>query len=305
MSSGSPEPIFVIGAGRSGTTLFFDMLTRHPAFGFFTNYDDILATTPLFGVSRPLFENALWQMLGARKNWKTVNDYSSILPRKTEAYRFWEKYCGRDFTHGYLWNVSPSQKTAHVIREKICWITRLQRRQIFAAKMTGPGRISYLRAIFPKAKFIHLVRDPRAQVHSTMSVGFWKAGDGDKSLWWSSDVPECYQAYLTAAEQSRNPLILAIAQWRSVVGSLRMEAAHILPPHDFMELSYESLVADPIPRIVETWERLGLLSDHDSLASLLSVQVRRDNNLKWKRDFGLRELKVLQHWLDIPISEYR
>jgi hypothetical protein len=305
MSTPSTAPVFVIGAGRSGTTLFFDMLTRHPAFGFFTNYDDILAATPLFGMSRPLFENAWWRMLGKRKNWKTVNDYSSLLPRKTEAYRFWARYCFRDFTHGYLWHVRPSPESASIIRAKIGRLMRLQRRQVFAAKLTGPGRIAYLREIFPDARFIHLVRDARAQVHSTLNVGFWQAGEGDKKLWWSSDIPETHQTYLNAAEQSGDPLILATAQWRSVVESIRIEAGRILPIHDFMELSYEDLVADPVARIAGIWGGLGLPVEDEDLACLSSVSVRRGNNVKWLRDFELREQELLQHWLERALLRKR
>ena len=295
------SPVFVIGAGRSGTTLFFDMLTRHSAFGFLTNYDDILAATPLFGLSRPVVENTWWRQLGKRENWEAVNDYSSWLPRKTEAYRFWGKYCGRDFTHGYAWHGRPAQERVESVRAKIVQLMLFQKRQVFAAKLTGPGRIGYLRKIFPDARFIHLVRDARAQVHSTLNVGFWRAGEGAEKLWWTSDIPELYQVYLKAAEQSGEPLILATAQWRSVVESIRIEARMVLPSHDFIELSYEEFVKDPTMVIAIVWRHLGLAINKEDLNRAAEISVDRNSNEKWQRVFGSRDQALLEDWLGAEI----
>lgn len=295
-------PVFVIGAGRSGTTVFFDLLSNHPDLGFFTNYDDILCDTPLFGMARPLVDNKWWKKIGRRKSWKTVNDYSSLWPRKTEAYRFWRRYAGEEFTRGYLWRARPNEKMAAVIRAKVLRLMRLQRRRVFAAKLTGPGRIGYLRSIFPDARFIHLVRDARAQVHSTLNVGFWKAGGGDLKLWWSSDLPEAYENYLHKAEASGDPLVLAAAQWRSVVGSIRDEARRTLADDEIKEVTYEDFVSDPIATIASVWQWLELQPTSEGLEAIRSYDVRRDANEKWRTEFGSDQQAVLAHWLEGPLA---
>lgn len=303
VSSSLSAPIFVIGAGRSGTTVFFDMLTQHASLGFITNYDDLLKGTPLFGVGRPLFDNHWWHRLGKRTNWTTVRDYASLLPRKTEAYRFWRRYAGEEFVRGYMWDRCSSAEQALAIRAQISWLMQWQRRQMFAAKLTGPGRIAFLRDIFPDARFIHLVRDARAQVHSTLKVGFWRAGEGDRKLWWSHDLPATYSGYLDSAVRSRDPLVLATAQWRTVVESIRIEASRVLPMQDYIELSYEAFVSEAGAAITQIWHRLGIAMREVDVARMSRIQIRRDNNQKWRSDFGLRDQETIAYWLNRPLGE--
>lgn len=298
MTTKESEKIFVIGAGRSGTTFFYDLLTMHPDFSFFTNYDDILAGTPFFGFTRRLFENSTWNKLGRRCNWKKINDFGSLWPRKTEAYRFWRRYAGHDFTHGYLWHKRPNDQVAIKIRNKVEMLRRLQRRPGFSAKLTGPGRIEYLQAIFPNAKFIHVVRDARAQVCSVLNVGFWQAGGGGTKLWWTKDLPDSMASYLREAEASGDSLALAAAQWRSVVISIRDEAARLLTADDYREVSYEDFVLNPVATIIELWRWLGLQPATGTLAKLGSIKARTDLNNRWKSEFSLQQQAILAHWLD-------
>ena len=295
-------PIFVIiGAGRSGTTYFFDLLSKHPDFGFFTNFDDILCHTPLFGMTRRFFETNYWQKLGRRKNWASLNDYSTLWPRKTEAYRFWRRYAGEHFTRGYLWHERPDQKTVATIRRKVAKLTQRQRRSLFTAKLTGPGRIGYLRAIFPGARFIHLVRDARAQVYSTLNVGFWNAGGGNSKLWWSHDLPDTYAEYLREAEASGEPLALAAAQWRSVVNSIRDEATRLLAPDAYRELCYEELVQNPVSTIIGLWSWLGLELIPGAMSELDSLKVRSDANKQWETGLSPEQQTILSNWLELPL----
>lgn len=297
MSDPLEAPVFVIGAGRSGTTFFFDLLSKHPDFGYFTNYDDVLCNTPLFGMTRRLFENNYWRKVGRRKNWRKVNDYSSLWPRKTEAYRFWERYAGENFTHGYLWRERPDEKTTARIRSKVAHLMRSQHRRVFAAKLTGPGRIGYLRTIFPDARFIHLVRDARAQVCSVLNVGFWQAGGGKTSLWWTSDIPDTMSAFLKEAEASGDHVALAAAQWRSVVMSIREEAANMLAPDDYREVNYEELVRNPVPTILCLWHWLKLAPAPDVANELYTLKALPDANNKWLSELGPEQQAVLANWL--------
>jgi hypothetical protein len=291
----------VIGAGRSGTTFFFDLLSRHPDYGFLTNYDDLLCRTPLFGWARRLFENGCWQKIGRRRDWSRRSDYSSLWPRKTEAYRFWHRYAGDGFVHGYLWRERPTPQVCEAIRAKIMRLMRLQRRQTFAAKLTGPGRIGYLRTVFPGARFVHLAREARAQVFSTMNVGFWKAGGGAAKLWWSNDLPDAFANFLHRAEDSRDSLALATAQWRSVVYSIRDEASRLLPPEDFREIHYEDLIRDPTRTVVDLWNWLGLAPTPAAVEKLGLLPARGGANSKWASGFNEEQLATIRKWLEEPL----
>ena len=63
------------------------------------------------------------------------------------------------------------------MRATVAGVLRYHGKARFAAKLTGPARISYVSSIFPEARFVHVVRDGRAVVQSLMKVEFWGARD--------------------------------------------------------------------------------------------------------------------------------
>jgi hypothetical protein len=54
----------------------------------------------------------------------------------------------------------------NIIQRILFW----QGKERFAAKFTGPGRIAYLRSLFPDARYIHLTREPVA-----LAAAQWRA----------------------------------------------------------------------------------------------------------------------------------
>lgn len=303
MNKEQKAPVFIVGAGRSGTTVFFDLFTSHSDFGLFTNYDDLLSSTPFVGLIRRLFDDKGGQCLGQRRDYSCVTDFSSLRPRKTEAYRFWRRYAGPEFVRSYLWSRRPSVTTVARVQGKIDRLCRWQGRERFAAKLTGPGRIGYLREIFPDARFIHIVRDCHSQVHSTLNVGFWKAGGGLERLWWNQDLPGFLEGHLHAAEASGDPVALAAAQWRSVVDSIREESRLVLKPTEYREIAYESFVEEPARCVLELWDWLGLEEDQRAIARLRGFPVRKDANEKWRQAFTDEQKDTLSRWALGPLSE--
>ena len=68
-------------------------------------------------------------------------------------------------------------------------------------KITGWPRMGYLYEAFPKAKFIHVVRDGRAVVNSIMQIDFWEGWRGTKG-WRGLDMTPEQQARWDASGQS-------------------------------------------------------------------------------------------------------
>jgi len=196
----------------------------------------------------------------------------------------------------YLWSQRPTPATIHDVSRKVEQLCRWQGRQRFAAKLTGPGRIGYLRAIFPDARFVHLVRDCSSQVYSTINVGFWKAGGGLEQLWWDKDIPPNMAGYLQAAEATRDPVALAAAQWRSVVESIRAEAGEFLGADEYREVTYEAFVKDPAVCILNLWDWLGLETDSRATARVQSFPVRKDANEQSRQTFSAEQRATLTCW---------
>ncbi len=148
MSSGLIDrPVFIVGPHRSGTTLLYGILARHEDVGCMGRYNHRFP-------AHPVLASLLRSVLRG--------------PTKPhEAQRFWD----------YLWSGPDDTMTAADLSDRqkafyvsaIARVLRLQGRTRFVAKYPRLSlRIGWLDALFPNAKFLHMTRDWRAVVSSTV-----------------------------------------------------------------------------------------------------------------------------------------
>ena len=146
------SPIFVVGSGRSGSTVFFDILARHPHVASLSKFSRDFPARP--------WMNRL--LLAARSSAVIDGLLRGPWFSASEAYPFWDRHCPgfssccRDLDASDVTPVAAARIRAAFDR------TRTRSRQRFAAKITGWPRVLYLREIFPTGRFINITRDPRA-----------------------------------------------------------------------------------------------------------------------------------------------
>lgn len=289
--------VILIGAPRSGTSFSFDMFATHPEVAIATNHDDLVARTPLFGLFGATYAGPFGRFKFAAHRWETgLARLTHLAPRTTEMFRFWNWAAGERFLYGYLWDVEAAPGEARRVRTKLLRLARLQRRSHLVIKLTGPGRIRYLKSIFADAFFIHITRRPEAQVASLLKAAFWKDGGGPERIWWRKDIPSEWQDFLARAEKTGSPVAIAAAQWASVVRSIQTEAAAVLAPERYIEVGYPELVGDPAGTMARLWQAVGLHAGPDITARLSEFDVRQDNDEKWKTSFSDDELTLLRDW---------
>lgn len=162
------KTIFIVGCPRSGTTLLQQMLDAHP--------DVAIAPEThfmrLFWGSRDRYGN-----LAEAKNYQRLIEDIVSLPEFSEM-----ELDAQDFTTS-AWNTDRSYAaTFQLLLEKFA-----QKRQVAIVGEKTPNHVLYMpeiQAMFPKACFIHIVRDPRSVVNSWRSVP-WSTGSivGDAEMW--------------------------------------------------------------------------------------------------------------------------
>jgi hypothetical protein len=85
------KPIFIVGASRSGTTIFYNLLSTHPEICWFSNYTDrFVYCKPLPLLHRTLDIPLLGRI--AKKN-LIRNSGLKLNIRPTEAPRTYHEYC--------------------------------------------------------------------------------------------------------------------------------------------------------------------------------------------------------------------
>jgi len=234
------KPNFFVGMGRSGTTIMFEALAQHPDLAWLSNYCE--------SVPHYLFLNALVPLVdkfglrGHKKQYGYAIPGNRYLPRPDEAYEFWDYYSKENFSRSYLTGMKANLETANRVRNAVARLTRWQGKSHFAAKLTGPGRISFLASIFPDARFIHIIRDGRSVVESLLRQSFWQEKGGLEKPFWEGTPEHILQEWEASG---RDGDVLTALQWRYIVQTIRTDA-ETLSAKSYMEVRYEDFVHEPI-----------------------------------------------------------
>jgi hypothetical protein len=216
------RPVFVIGCPRSGTTLLTLMLSSHSA----------LAIPPETRFLLPVFRR--------RRSFGDLTDR----PNRRRLARAVVRRKGTKFLHLGL---EPERVKKEVVEGAPTLGTALAAPYRLYAADRGKARwgdkrpgyfrnVGVLRALFPDAQVVHLVRDPRDCVASLKGMAWWKHGT-----------------------------VGAVATWVHAV-DLARAASRSLPAGAFHELRYEDLVADPRTELQRLCAFLGLDFEESMLA---------------------------------------
>ena len=261
-----PDPVFVIGCSRSGTTITFETLA---ASGAYLN----------FGYEIPQFWNRLH---GPHSNgWasEAAGPQDASPRHRDAALRFFYQRLG-----------------AGPVLDKTCINTL---------------RAGYLHRLFPKARFVFIVRDGRDNVSSMMDG--WRHGrtdggfglekffgpfpgpvaiNGGEFREWHFFLPPGWRAYNRASLEE-----VCAFQWVSA-NALALDAKSTIAPEQWIELRYEDLFERPVPMFEALFERLGLPFDAAMRARCANLQPtsivkgppRKD---KWKEHNGAAIERIL------------
>lgn len=144
------------------------------------------------------------------------------------------------------------------------------------------GRVGLLAEMFPEARFIHIVRDPRKLYPST--VRLWQALDFVQSLQVDKDPARIEKMVL----ESLPVMYKAFEAQRSKVAENRL-----------VEVRYEDLVKSPNETLRSIYEKLDL-GDYSTIQPKVEQRVSSEKNYQTNR-FSLdaeTEQKVLSAWGD-------
>jgi len=285
------RPIYVVGTGRSGTTLAFELLSAHPDLAWFSQYVNRFPGFPAVAVlSRLVDVSGIF-----RKSIERSDQRRSWLERlrigPVEAYGLYERCCGKKFRYDFLLDVEATEEERQRLRAAVFGCLRYQGKPRFAAKITGPGRIHYLDSVFDDAIFVNVIRDGRAVVQSFLHVDFWKHDGRRSEPNWQHGLGEaelaCWERY------ERDPMALAAIQWRACVERTREEASR-LPRGRYAEVRYEDLVAHPAAVLDEILAFCHLPPAH-AVHDFLSQRFElRNMNDRWGERFSRKEIAMLE-----------
>jgi hypothetical protein len=221
------SPIFVVGAGRSGTTLLQLMLNAHPGIavaGELGYFDQILQLRRLVpDLSAPEQVDRLFELLRNTYNFQYLTEVESVLPQvqrrlKADPEPSYEKFY-RYFMEGYGALRTPCR---------------------FGEKTPGNIRhLDELVALFPLCKIVHLIRDPRANVASRLKLPILSNDVITNAIKWKIDALYGQNFLLSNPQHRKN---YCYEKYESLVlepeTTLRRICAFIGEPYDQSMLDY-------------------------------------------------------------------
>lgn len=284
-----PQPIFIVGTGRCGSTVFHRVLGRHPQLMWLSGFAEEFPHRPAWNrwAVTAMGNPALRAIFGKR-----------IKPG--ENYGFWYKHAygfaepGRDLL--------DSDVTPRVRRQVRTVLSRMltSRRNRMLVKLTGWSRIGFLNEIFPDAKFIHIVRDGRAVASSLLHINEWqwRGWYGPYSWRYGPLSPEDQAAW---ERSGRSFVALAGIQWTIHTRAIESARRHVDPAR-FLEVRYESFCGDPLDtcrRVMDFAE----LAPSPAFERQVTATAVKDSD-RWRRDLSSAQLAMLSDLLKNDLMRY-
>jgi hypothetical protein len=287
-------PIFIIGHWRSGTTLIHELMSLDDRFAFASTYDAFVPShylvssmflSPIIKLllpgRRPM-DNMSLAMGSPQEDDFALCSLGAPSPYYRMAFPNFDEDSKRQLSFN---NLDTAQQ--RLVREALSYffksLTLRYNKQLVLKSPPHTARIQQLSEWFPGAKFIHMARNPKDLVPSTMRL--WRLLDQIHGFqlprydgrWLLEYVCHCqeimYDAYFAGRQQlGKNQLteiqfehLIADPQavLKSVYESLQLERFESLTPHieDYFERrsnlkpARHSMNPQLQPRVDESWSR--------------------------------------------------
>jgi len=277
------QPIFIVGCGRSGTTILYNLLCGHPDLAWFSNYSDRWPKHPQAALLSWMYRIDMLRQLNIKR-----------MPIPSEGYRLWD-YCKPVLdspSDPPLTEKDVLPKDIDQIKNMINHLLKYQAKSRFINKNTrNTRRIRFLNTIFKDALFIHIMRDPRASVSSFLNVDFWP----NLKIWCCDKItPNEWIA------KGRNPIELAAQLWVAEVQRVLDDKIDI-PKEQYMEIHYEDLMENPMDIILKilSFTRLDWNNQFDKFIKTFSL---KNMNYKFKSQFNDDQLRIIQRTVN-PLAK--
>lgn len=249
--AGGRDLAFVVGPGRSGTTLLYKLLCLHPDVGYLTNYETRLAGLPVSVLGRlrlrdPGAKLAHWFNDGGNAYLGSRPWLRKAIPNPVEG----------EIVYARLgWPALPDSDCvdpAAAARLRRCFaaVRRAAGARVMVSKRTANNRrIPGLESVFGAPLYINLVRDGREVADSLARVEWWM----DHPLWWD----EQRRSPAALLKQGGEMLDLCARNWMAEVDAIAAGLAQV-DADRVLDVRYEDLLTDPIAELHRILEFLAL-----------------------------------------------
>lgn len=294
LHSSCSNALFLIGVPRSGTTVFSEAISVHDELGWFSSYLEHIPSFPWIALLDRIAQIPVldFYLRGKkRQGGGFASFFRWLLPYSDEVYSVWVRCCGEVFLRDYLLGKKASATQKVCMEKLVQTILRCHGKKQLFTKLTGPSRIFFIQSIFPRARFIHVIRDPRAVVSSLLKAAFWRNGGGLEKPWWENGLTT--QDLEDWENEDRSAVALAAVQWRRVVETTWEERERIGLKR-YVEVRYEDFVESPHKVLRGVFEAVGLDDSRRAHRYLDSVGRLSNMNCKYRKHLSRDDISLIE-----------
>lgn len=277
--------VFLVGAGRSGTTLLQKVLALHPEIGSTTNYHrhlpDWLSGVLLRSIRRfPKLKKSMWFKEGGNAYFIDRPWIIRIFPAPVEDEGMY-RACGMPIASNEGCQLSAEVLTC--LRRRFERMGRFMGAKVFIDKrIANIRRLPWLKAAFPDARFLHLIRDGREVAHSLATVSWWP----ERVVWWAGAKPAELEM------RGMHALEICARNWVEDIRAVQRGLTGI-EKDKVREIRYESLLERPVDEIrkVLSFLQLEMPRELESVIRSLQLQPRAPF---WRHNWNCDEVKRVE-----------
>lgn len=285
-----PDPVFILGHWRCGTTLLHNMLAKDPQFGFpalthvFTpNSFLTLGRITSAYLSKVLPEKRSMDQVVLGADEPQEDEFAVAVMCRLSPYFEMVFPRRRDHYSRYmtLENIPEQERQAW----KDTFLTFLKKMSLVDSRpmlLKSPphtARVRILLSMFPNARFIHVVRNPYS-VYKSM----WKLYDNYIAMQHLQVIPR---------ELARDNML---KNYHEMFSALEKDRGH-LSENRLVTIHYEDLVTDPMKQVHFIYNTLGL-QGFAEMKSRLEQYLESIRNYKPNRPepLGPEEKGLVEQW---------
>lgn len=219
------------------------------------------------------------------------------LPETNEGHAIWNRYLSTEPDH-YVDETYLTDEARSYFLDVIDWHRELFDRPRFVSKTPrNLLRMRYLQAIFPNARFVHLLRDGRAVAASILKRR--RASEENDDAWWGVKPPDWQEM------RGAPPIVQCAWIWVRCLEIAERDAEEAVEPDRYRTLRYETFVRSPGPILERLLAALDL--DPEPIVSgrhSRFLEAIRPPATTWRDRLTSEEREQLEDYLQDHLPRY-